>query len=88
MKREELMKVIVEAPSFVKSLLLTENAAELVRIVKIKRSITAPELSELREISIQNSSAQLRFLYKTGYLKRTETSQKMGGIQYLYKSNI
>lgn len=84
----DLRNAIVEDPEGVKYLLLSSHAARLVKWIIKNGSITARELSDGAEISLQNASAQLSRLYSRGYLKRKEYLSQSGGIEYIYKSAI
>ena len=68
----------------VKELLLTKSDIELIEYIKGKRGVTAADISEYKNVTIQNSSAKLKRLFDQGYLIRRESKAISGGIEYVY----
>ena len=64
--------------SDIRKLLLTDNQIELIKRVGKCKYITASELSESLEVSIQNASSKLNTLFNRGYLERLTTTAKSG----------
>lgn len=89
MNTQYLRELIVRQPLGVKRLVLTEHSAALVRLVAQQHYITSSRLAKQRKISFQNASAQLRDLWRKGYLKREEgVDTRTGGIYYIYSSLV
>ena len=88
MNERELRKAIIEHPACMRGLMLSSNAARLMKLTQKEKIMDSSELSVIKEISVQNASRQLYALFVKGYLKRTEVTSETGGISYIYESTV
>ena len=88
MDEHELRQTIIKDPLCVKDLVLSANAAKIMRFIIHEGSMNSCRLSGEIGISLQNASVKLKFLHSKGYLKREEVIAETGGIEYIYKSVV
>lgn len=88
MTADEIRIEIIKDLGFIKGILLSERQRDIVALSKTMRTITSIEVSEKFDISIQNSSTQLKRLFDCGYLDRIEHHHESGGIEYEYSYRL
>ena len=72
--------------SRIKTLIITEEQKQLIRIIGTMDYMTTSDLCERYSITAQNASAKLNRLFVAGYLNRESRSSETGGIEYRYTS--
>ena len=85
-----IRRMVIESPSQVAQLILTEEQSYLMRkIMKMGCTpYTSRRLADEVGVSVQAASGQLSKLWCLGYLERRESIAGTGGIIHLYRSAI
>lgn len=91
MNRSVLEPIIREAvlagqADIIRGLLLNENQLSLIDCIATQGEITAHRLALMDDLTIQNASAKLNRLYRSGYISRQSRSAETGGIEFVYRS--
>lgn len=76
--------VIAGQSDLIRDLLLNQNQLDLIKCIETRGEMTAHRLALIDDISIQNASAKLQRLYRSGYIGRRSRSAESGGIEYVY----
>ena len=85
--KRQIRKMVMAGDSGdIRNLLLTNSQISTVMWVGRRKFATAADLAFILGASIQNASAKLNRLHKSGYLERLTTSAKTGGIEHVYRA--
>jgi len=68
----------------IKDLLISDFNRKVYSVVRDEREVTASEIADEFDISIQHASGSLRKMYKQGYIRRWEQPQESGGFEWVY----
>jgi len=85
MKDSELRSLIVKNRTRIKDLMLSESQMQIVK--SADKGVKTSWLAEALNITAQNASGRLNKLFWMGYLVRTSTTAKSGGVEYLYTTS-
>jgi len=88
MKKSDIRKIILRNQPLVKFLMLTERQVNIIILTRDRGKVTSSVVAWFFKISIQNASTQLKRITEKGYLRKTETISKSGGIEYIYEYGI
>ncbi len=69
----------------IRELLLNDQQIDLISKVNLSGTMTARQLANDLDLSIQNASSKLNRLYSSGYLSRKVDSAASGGIECVYQ---
>ncbi|MFL6671857.1 MAG: hypothetical protein ACJ8LG_01035 [Massilia sp.] len=65
----------------------TSNATtELVSYVLRAGNVSAAQVAQDLDMTVQNASTRLKKLYMQGYILRTEATAESGGIEFVYEA--
>ncbi len=81
-------KVMAGSVESIRHLFLNRSQVGIVKMVGQANVMTASELSEKLEVSIQNASSKLNRLFTSGYLERVQMAADSGGIEYVYRAQV
>lgn len=86
----DYMRLVLDSPEQAKRLMLSENQAKLVNMIRAEGtlSVTARRMADEERVSIQSMSSRLATLWQRGYLERRSSIDETGGIIYLYRSVV
>jgi len=71
MKDKNLMKLMIDCPSVIRDILLTDHQINIVKTVRGEwAGVTTKEIADTLLMSVTQASGELKTLYDMGYLTR------------------
>lgn len=90
MNPKQLMKLFLECPDTIRNVVISDNQAATVRYIRDcgYPNVSAREIADEKDITIQSASVLLATLWRRGWLKRMQYADSTGGIYYRYSSIV
>jgi len=87
---DKFKKLMVECPSVVRDVVLTNQQIEVVKLVARiqdrKDGVLSPDIAGAMGWLVPHASALLRQLVRKGYLTRVQRNSATGGCEYVYRT--